>query len=921
MSGEPTIEELKQKIKKLKKAHAECSRKQKALSEQLLLQNSLMEASLDGIAIIDQSHQVRQSNRRFAQMLGYTSEEILKLYTWDWECEMTEAEIRTTFSDLSKTKATFESRHRRKDGTVYEVEVTACGAKLGQESMVLAITRDITERKLAEDALRESEEKYRALVDQAAEGIVLVDIETLRFIDFNDAACSDLGYSREEFASLTLFDVQGSLTKDEFINSFKAVVESKGGKLENRQRRKDGTFRDTIISNRVINLNGRKYVSGIWQDVTERKKAEEALRKGEEKFRTVANYIYNWEYWIAEDGHLVYIAPSCERITGYTTEEFYKDPDLLTKIIHPDSRENFIHHLGDVIESMIKEDCQPMNFRILTRNGEARWISHVCRNVFDQEGKYMGRRVSNVDITKRKQAETEMIEYSQRLKLATASGKLAVWDWNVKDNIMFWDDRMFDLYGVTRYAFPNTIDAWINGLHPDDKLRAISESNAACLGEKEFDTTFRVLRPDGTTKHLKGNAIIIKDNSGKAIRMIGINIDITEQIKAEEERHVLATHLQQAQKMEAIGTLAGGIAHDFNNILGAILGYAEMAYEDSLKGAVNPNDLNQVIQAGHRAKDLVKQILAFSRQADSPKTPLQPAPIIKESIKLLRSSIPTTIDIQQDVDSEANLILADATQIHQIIMNLCTNAYHAMEKTGGTLSISLKNKVLTQQDLLGTPDIQPGRSIQLSVRDTGSGITPVIQKRIFEPYFTTKETGKGTGMGLAIVHGIVKSCGGSITCHSEVGEGTVFEIILPAFVEQITPEKIEDNVIPVGTERILFVDDEEMLAKMGQTILERLGYKVTVRISSIEALAIFKAQSEFFDMVITDQTMPRMTGFDLAQRMLQIRPDMPIILCTGYSGQVSEEQARCIGIKGFAMKPLAMKDIATLIRKVLDERD
>ncbi len=223
-----------------------------------------------------------------------------------------------------------------------------------------------------------------------------------------------------------------------------------------------------------------------------------------------------------------------------------------------------------------------MDFRILTRNEEERWVSHVCREVFDQEGKSMGRRVSNVDITDRKQAEAELIEYSQRLQLATASGKLAIWDWNVKDNIMFWDDRMFELYGITRYAFPNTIDAWINGLHPDDKLRAIAESNAACLGETEFDTVFRVLRPDGTIKHLKGNAIVIRDNSGKAVRMIGINNDITEQIKAEEERQNLEAHLLQAQKMEAIGTLAGGIAHDFNNILGAILGYAEMAYEDSL---------------------------------------------------------------------------------------------------------------------------------------------------------------------------------------------------------------------------------------------------------------------------------------------------------------------------------------------------
>ncbi len=315
----------------------------------------------------------------------------------------------------------------------------------------------------------------------------------------------------------------------------------------------------------------------------------------------------------------------------------------------------------------------------------------------------------------------------------------------------------------------------------------------------------------------------------------------------------------------------------------------------------------------------MKQILAFSRQTEAQKILIRPAAMVKESIKLLRSSIPTTIDIQQDIDSEADLILADPTQIHQIMMNLCTNAYHAMEETGGTLSVSLQNKVFTQQDLAGIPDVQPGRFVQLSVRDTGPGIAPVIQERIFDPYFTTKETGKGTGMGLAIVHGIVKSSGGFITFHSEIGAGTVFEICLPAFLEQITPETKEDNLIPVGTERILFVDDEEMLAKMGRTMLERLGYMVTIKMSSLEALTTFKNKPDAFDLVITDQTMPGMTGVDLAQKLLQIRPGLPIILCTGYSSQVSEETVKSYGITGFALKPLAKKDIAVLIRKLLDE--
>jgi signal transduction histidine kinase len=394
---------------------------------------------------------------------------------------------------------------------------------------------------------------------------------------------------------------------------------------------------------------------------------------------------------------------------------------------------------------------------------------------------------------------------------------------------------------------------------------------------------------------------------------------VNEQLLQEQEKRIQLEHeLVQAQKMEAIGTLAGGIAHDFNNILSAILGFTELAQEDCLPESSVAKDLDEVVRAAGRARDLVKQILAFSRQAETEKMPLQASVIVKEIIKLLRSSLPSTIDIRQDIDQDAGLILADPTQIHQILMNLCTNAFHAMEEAGGILSLSLKKKVLSQEDLVGVPLVQPGKFIQLSVEDNGKGVPPEIRERIFDPYFTTKETGKGTGMGLAIVHGIVKSYGGFITCRSQPGEGTVFEIILPSLEMPIVQEAEPFELLPTGSEHILLVDDEDMLVEMGQAMLEKLGYRVTIQTSSIEALSAFKNQPKAFDLVITDQTMPQMTGIDMAREMLQIRPDLPIILCTGYSNQVSGEKARSIGVKGFALKPLARKDIAGIIRKVLD---
>jgi len=353
-------------------------------------------------------------------------------------------------------------------------------------------------------------------------------------------------------------------------------------------------------------------------------------------------------------------------------------------------------------------------------------------------------------------------------------------------------------------------------------------------------------------------------------------------------------------------------------MLGAILGYSEMIRDDFPPGSPGIHDINQVLTAGNRAKELVKQILAFSRQTEDHKIPMQPAAIVKEAINLLRSSLPSTITIKQDIDPDAGVILADPGQIHQIVMNLCTNAFHAMEVKGGTLTISLHTKTLGQEDLSTAPHMQPGTFVQLSIRDTGEGIMPEIREKIFDPFFTTKEVGKGTGLGLAMVYGIVKGCGGSIACDSRLGAGTEFLITLPTLEGTALHENESSESVPQGKEHILLIDDEEILIELGKTMLERLGYHVTARRNSLDALITFQNQPDAFDMIITDQTMPVMTGVDLARRILQIRPEMPIILCTGYSSLITEDKAKAAGIKGFAMKPLAKKNIGELIRKILN---
>jgi PAS domain S-box-containing protein len=402
--------------------------------------------------------------------------------------------------------------------------------------------------------------------------------------------------------------------------------------------------------------------------------------------------------------------------------------------------------------------------------------------------------------------------------------------------------------------------------------------------------------------------------------LAGYTIDLTERKQAEEEKKALQQQLLQAQKIEAIGTLAGGIAHDFNNILGAIIGYTEMAKEHCPAGSKIGYNLDRVLEAGGRAINLVKQILAFSRKANANNCiPMKPKHLIKEAIKLLRPALPSTITITLDLDTATQSICSDPNQFHQIVMNLCTNAFHAMEQTGGVLGISLKDCELEPQDLLHHPIVKAGRFVVLSIADSGPGIAPEIQDKIFDPYFTTKEVGKGTGLGLSIVHGIATTSGGFVTCESELGTGTVFRVFFPGTEEQLTVPIAPVDRDLSGRERILLIDDEEILVEMGKVMLERLGYKVTIRTSSLEALSTFQEQPNEFNAVITDQTMPSMTGIDLARRMLQIRPNIPIILCTGHSSLVNEAQARAYGVKELAMKPFTKNGLAALLRKVLDD--
>jgi len=426
-------------------------------------------------------------------------------------------------------------------------------------------------------------------------------------------------------------------------------------------------------------------------------------------------------------------------------------------------------------------------------------------------------------------------------------------------------------------------------------------------------------RKDGMTYPVEVRVGMLDLGGEKMV--ISLARDISERLATEKERRQMEVRLQQSQKMESIGTLAGGIAHDFNNILTPIFGYLELAMMESQAAPQTLSHLQEVYKAAGRAKELVKQILTFSRRDSEQPTPVLAQIIIKEALKLLRASIPSTIDIRQDINPNCAPVLANPTQIHQILMNLCTNAYHAMREHGGVMGVSLTPLEISTEDYQKELNLKPGHYLLLEVSDTGSGMDKTTLDRALEPYFTTKAKGEGTGMGLAMVHGIVKGYGGTINLYSELGKGTTIRVYLP---NSALPAKLQPQVFQtgaqVGSERVLLVDDEAAVREVEKAMLESLGYTVTAYSEPQEALAAFTAAPGQFDLLITDMTMPQMTGDRLAVKILAIRPNLPIIVCTGFSELINRESARALGIRDFISKPLVRHDFARIIRAVLDDK-
>ena len=529
------------------------------------------------------------------------------------------------------------------------------------------------------------------------------------------------------------------------------------------------------------------------------------------------------------------------------------------------------------------------------------------------------------EIAEKKTTQDELVRSENSYRLLAENASDVIWTTDLNLHLTYVSPSVERVRGYTvEEALAQRPEERISSESLTIVTQALSEELRQEENENKDPFRSRTLElesicKDGSTRWSETKITFIRDPDGKAIGLLGVNRDITEQKIAAEEKKRLEDRLIQSQKMEAIGTLAGGIAHDFNNILSAIIGYTDLLKMNLPDSSKELNYTNQIQLAGDRAKNLVHQILTFSRQSEPELKPVEINTVVQEVSKLLRSTLPTTIEIRENIQ-DSGLVMGDATQLHQILMNLGTNAGHAMLGKGGLLTIELKNLVLTDDTAVDQHDLSPGNYIQLKVSDTGHGIPANHLERIFEPFFTTKERDKGTGMGLSVVHGIVESYKGTIHVYSQAGKGSTFTILLPAIKRRAETEKHEVEVIPKGTEHILFVDDEPLLIEMATSQLESLGYTVSSRSNSLEALELFRNKPNSFDIVITDMTMPKMAGDALASEIKGINPDIPIILCTGFSLKISQGNVQQFDIDACLLKPIIMGEMAKTIRDLLDRK-
>ena len=784
------------------------------------------------------------------------------------------------------------------------------------------IGRDVTERKRAEAHLRESEARFRALTELSSDWYWEQD-ENLRFTYLSSQANALTGYSGESSLGKTRWELANMAPLSCSWAEHQAVLEARQPfrDLEVRRVGPDGTIRYLSLSGApMFDAQGEfRGYRGIGRNITARKQAEQALRESEARksamFETALDCIVS----IDHEGQVVEFNLAAERTFGYRRAEAL-GKELAELIIPPRLRAQHRQGLARYLKSGQGAVLGRRTEMPAVRADGSEFAVELSVTRIATEGAPLFTAYLR-DITERKRIDEALRQSEERFALSVAGSNEGIFDWDLVTDRMYMSQRAQELFGLPPGELWRSRPQWrsLVTVHPDDARQLRQVLSAHIAGEAPYDAEFRVCMPDGSIRWFRQRGIALRDASGKAYRMVGSIGDVTGKHEAEEELSRLERQLRLAQRLEAMGTLAGGIAHDFNNILGAILGFSEMAWRDAPDGSRLQRDLESIVTAGERGRALIDRILAFSRSAVGEPVAVHAEKVVREALDLLSAKLPPSVSLSAELRAGRAGVLGDPTQVHQVLMNLGTNAVQAMP-SGGILRVSLDAVRCEAARAATIGKVAAGDYVVLRVADSGTGIASEILERIFDPFFTTKEVGTGTGLGLSLVHGIVAELGGAIDVETTPGKGTAFTVHLPRTGDAADAEDSEEAALPRGDgQRVLVVDDEEPLVQLATRTLEDLGYRPVGFTSSAAALAAFCADPGRFDALIADERMPGLSGTALIREVRGVRRAIPILLMSGYVGGAVASLARKAGADDVLKKPVLARDLATSLARVLQQ--
>ena len=775
---------------------------------------------------------------------------------------------------------------------------------------VVHVFEDVTKQERSELAQKESEEKFAKVFKASPLWVAISTLDQGRYLAVNDSFTTTTGYTREEVLGRTSSQVGIWLDPDQRRRAAEIIQEQ--GYLREFPidfRRKSGELGHALWSAEKIELDGEACIISILADVTHRLAAERELRRSESLLRNLFHCVpelftvHDRDYGVVFSnwrGHE--FLPESLREGKPLCHEVYMErdtpcPDCTVRQVFEEGRPIIREHYNPVIQATREVTAFPVR-------DDAGQVVLVAEHVRD--------------LTQARQAQARIREQHEIIVNVLHSLNHPFLVIDVKDYSVVLSNlepgQVFPSQPVACHQLLHGLESPCGGPNLPCPMHMIRQTGQP--------TTCRhqVRRPDTQDQVLEVFGYPVFDEAGNLIQIIEYAMDISQAEQDRKKMKALEAKLRQGQKMEAIGTLAGGIAHDFNNILGAVMGYAELALLNNQEGLDSTRELERIMRAAERARELVLQILSFSRQTQLQRKPLSLTPVIKEALQLLRASLPASVEIETDLTATSDRVLADPTQIHQVLLNLCTNAAHAMRQGGGVLRVSLAQVELDPRSDPSLGELDRGPCLRLSVADSGPGIDPAILDRIFEPFFTTKSQGEGTGMGLAVVHGIIESHDGAVLVDNRPGHGAQFHIHLPLLAPQVLEEpETGPTAMPHGRERVLLVDDEKALREVGRRMLEKLGYRVVTVASGSEALARMAADPSGFDLVITDHGMPRMSGLELARELHARHPGLPMVMCTGFSDHLRARDLAPAGVAKLLAKPLLMRELAQALRQALEE--